>query len=581
MMDAVHEPGVWRIVFMTGSGVGKTSVLDNIQGYFIHQDPSPILSVLPTIDEAQGHSRERLTPFFQATPVLARLVGEARSRDSGDTLRFKKFPGGYLALAGANSAASLQRRHVRIVIGDEIDSYPASADNIGDPVSLAIQRTVRFWNRLVVLGGTPTIRGISRLDKIWDESDQRRFFVPCANCGVHFVMVWEKPRWREAPGGEGIPCARVVFEDNNPETTRLKCESCNVLLSDAARLDAVRAGAWRPTAPLRDTAGFHIWEAYATPRLADVVTEFFEKRKSAEMLKTFINAKLGELWEQDEDKAEKFEWRSIRARAEDDSAASYYKLGDVPAGVLVVFGGVDTQNDRLAPIVCGFGRGEECWLLYWGEIHGDPVYDETREQLDALLQKTFTHPSGTELSIVGTAIDSGGGRTQAIYNYARTRAPKVIAIKGQNQPGLPIIAGKPSLQDVSYGGKLIPQGVQLWPVGSDTAKGEIYARLKIDRPGPRAIHFPAGLPDEFYEQLTAEKLITKYKKGVPYQEWFLPSGKRNEVLDGMAYCFAAAIRGGIQRVNWDQVERSIKGAPGEVQAQQAPLVVRSRWLGRA
>lgn len=534
MLDAVNDPNVWRVVFMTGSAVGKTSALDAILGYFVDQDPSPALLVLPTLSEAEKHSKERLAPLIEETPALRRRFGDMRSRDAGNTLLHKEFPGGYLALAGANSAASLSRRHCRIVACDEVDSFPASADNQGDPVSLAMQRTTRFWNRVVILAGTPTVRGVSRLEKAWDESDRRRFFIPCPACAAYQVLTW----------------ASVVWDEGRPETAGVRCEGCSRRLGDLERLEAIRRGEWRATAPFTGTAGFHVWEAYATPRLSDLVAEFLEKKKHRESLQTFVNLRLGELWENDE--GESIPWAEIRNRAEEYEPLT---IPDSRIGLLVA--GVDVQADRLAVLILGFGPGEETWVIGWFELFGDTIGDEVWRELDELLlRREFTAPASGARFALTAAIDSGY-RPQRVYAYVRERSPRMFATKGSNQPGRPIL-GRPTLQDVEWSGRTIPNGVQLWPVGTDTAKGEIYARLRIAEPGPRFIHFPASLPADFYEQLTAERLVTRYSRGVPRLEWHLPPGKRNEALDCFVCAYAAAIRAGIARMDWAQFDRQLR-----------------------
>lgn len=558
MMDAVNERGVWRIVFMTSSAVGKSSCIDNILGYFVDQDPSPILMVEPTIDDAESYSKERLAPLVEATEVLARRFGDQKTRTSSGTLRFKKFPGGFLVLGGANSAAGLQRRHLRVAIGDEVDSWPRTAGNQGDPVSLMVQRTARFPNRLIILSGTPSVEGVSRLAEVWPQSDQRRYFVPCLSCGAFQYLTWK----------------HVVWENHAPETARLRCESCAALHTDAERLEIVRRGVWRPTAPFRGTAGFHVWEAYAAARLEPLVEEWLEKKKSRESLQTFVNLRLGELWKQDEGEAPA--WASIKARAEDPERADRYRIGEIPAGVLFLACGADTHIDRIELVVRGFGRGEESWLIHHVVLWGDPVFDEVWEQFDSIVTAAYRHPYGGEMRIACTMIDSGGWRTGAVYDRVRTRGPHVLAIKGANRENLPILVGAPTPQDVSFNGKLVKNGVMLWHVGSAAAKAEVYARLKVEKPGPRAMHFPAGLPDAFYEQLTSEQVITRFKKGVPHLEWFLPEGKRNEALDCEAYCLAAAMRAGLQRANWDELERAMRTAPAPVR--EEPRVVRSKWV---
>ena len=574
MLDAANEAGVWRIVFMTGAGVGKTSVIDAILGYFSTQDPSPILAVLPTLVEARGYSIERLSPMIAETPTLREIFGTPRSRDADNTLLHKDFPGGYLALAGANSAASLQRRHVRIVLCDELDSFPPDADGEGDPADLAVQRAARFeWNRLIIFAGTPTIEGASRLERAFAESDQRRFWIPCTRCSEFQVLRFEQVKWT----------------NRDPSTARYVCEACSYPMNDAERLTAIReaesrGGGWRAERPFAGTAGFHIWEAYATSSLAGLVAEWLEKQKAKTSLQTFVNKKLGQLW-RDEEQGEGVDWLSLKSRAED-----YPLIGDpdfvLPEGVLLVVAGVDVQNDRIAVQVLGFGRGEECWVLLWHEIEGDPIDDARWAELDSLtLNRQLPHPLGGHVAVRSQAVDTGGLRTQAAYNYCRQRPTRVVAVKGSSQAGRPVIAGRPAPQDVSWSGRKIPKGVLLWTVGTDTAKSEIYARIGLTRNDDgsfpsRYVHFSNRLPDQYFEQVVSEKLRTKFKAGVPYLEWYLPPGKRNEALDTFVYAYFAATRLGLQRANWDDLADATHTVEGKKASAPPPPPPRQRenWL---
>ena len=165
MMDAVNEPGVSEVVYMTSSQIGKTEILNNIIGYFAHQDPSPMLLIQPTLDMAETWSKDRLAPMIRDTDALTDLFGDPRSRDSNNTLLHKKFPGGHITMAGANSPSSLASRPIRIVLLDEEDRYPHSAGTEGDPGSLAQKRTTTFWNRLLVTASTPTIEDESKIEE--------------------------------------------------------------------------------------------------------------------------------------------------------------------------------------------------------------------------------------------------------------------------------------------------------------------------------------------------------------------------------------------------------------------------------
>ena len=65
--------------------------------------------------------------MVKATPVLRELIGTGKTRNSDETLLYKAFPGGFLALAGAGSPDNLARRPVRLVLSDEVDKYPSPA----------------------------------------------------------------------------------------------------------------------------------------------------------------------------------------------------------------------------------------------------------------------------------------------------------------------------------------------------------------------------------------------------------------------------------------------------------------------
>lgn len=197
MMDAVNEPGVREIVFKTSAQVGKTEIINNIVAYFAHQDPAPMLIIQPSLDMAEAWSKDRLSPMIRDTDVLHDLFGDPRTRDSGNTLLHKKFPGGHVTMAGANSPSSLASRPVRIVLLDEEDRYPASAGTEGDPGSLAEKRTTTFWNRLLVVASTPTVKGFSKIDSRYERSDRRKYFVPCPHCDTYQTLKWANIRWQE------------------------------------------------------------------------------------------------------------------------------------------------------------------------------------------------------------------------------------------------------------------------------------------------------------------------------------------------------------------------------------------------
>ena len=321
IMDSFSDPATERTVVMSSAQIGKTEILNNIVGYFIDQDPSTILNLQPTLEMAQTWSKDRLAPMVRDNPCLNDKVKESRAKDGNNTILHKLYPGGHITIVGANSPAGLASRPIRIVLCDEVDRYPASAGTEGDPVNLAIKRTTTYWNKKIGLFSTPTLKGISRIEKAFEESDQRYYYVPCPVCGEYQRLKW----------------AQVKFTDNDPKTAYYECENCNAHLSDTDRVRAIRNGFWKAEKPFNGVAGFHLNEFYSPWRkLADIVQDFLDAKGDPEKLKTWVNTCLGETWEE---QGESIEATDLEQRVEE-----YDKI---PKDALILTMGVDTQDDRL------------------------------------------------------------------------------------------------------------------------------------------------------------------------------------------------------------------------------------------
>jgi phage terminase large subunit GpA-like protein len=539
MMDAVSDPSIETIVLMTCAQVGKTELINNVVGYHIHQDPAPMLVVQPTLEMAQTWSKDRLSPCLRDTPVLAGKVKDPRSRDSGNTTLHKSFAGGHVTACGANSPSSLASRPCRIILCDEVDRYPLSAGSEGDPVSLAKKRSSTFWNRKIILVSTPTEKGASRIEQAYDESDQRKYFVQCPDCDEYQVLKWSQVKW----------------EDQNPYSARYTCECCGTLWDDTARFRAIRYGEWRATSEAKGKiAGFHLNGLYSpwTP-LYEAVSDFMSSKRDPMRLKTWVNTFLGETWEEQGDRIDEFD---LIERCENWG-------NDLPEDVLLLTAGVDVQDNRLEIEIVGWGRGEESWSISYQTIYGDPSTSELWARLDTVLQEKFTHPTLGEIIVRGACVDSGGHYTQQVYNYARLRAGRrVFAIKGIGGEGKPV-AGRPTKNNI---GK-----INLFPVGVDTAKEIVYARLKMKEEGDGYCHFPIGRDEEYFRMLTAEKKVTKYFKGRPRMEW-QKIRTRNEALDCRVYATAAlAILNANLQTLYQQAQNRVQ-SPEQAQPMRRPAL---------
>lgn len=539
ILNAMSDPRTHTVVVMASAQVGKSECELMAIGYFASQDPSPILTVLPTVDMAKDWSKERLAQAIALNPVLTKTFASSKSKDGDNTLQTKNYPGGFLALVGANSPVGLSSRPMRIVIGDEIDRWPASAGAEGDPMDLAAKRTQTFWNRKLIWVSTPTIRGVSRIEKSYLESDQRKFYVPCPYCDAFQVLTWAGVKWSEY----GFSPGQAIYE----------CIHCNGQIKSEHKNQMIRRGYWQAHAPFEGVAGFHISELYSPwSSFGDMANAFLKVKSNRERLMVWTNTSLGEPFEDYE--AEDLQWAALQAKAEP------YKPLSVPERGLLLTAGVDVQKDRLAVLIRAWGRGQESWLVYALEIWGDPFTDDPWKQLDEILGATYTHESGVELQIKRMSIDSSAF-TQEVYNYVRSRRSRydVIPIKGASTEGRPVV-NRPSSQDVTWQGKTIKNGVQLWMVGVDTAKYTISARLRMVEPGPGYMHSPIGTPEQYYKELCGEHLATRFNKGIPTRTWEKIPGERNEFLDCEVYAYHAALSLGIAQPNWnwDKLEAQVK-----------------------
>jgi len=524
-MDAISDPAVHTVVFMKSAQVGATEMLLCVLGYYIDQDPAPILVLQPTVEMGEAFSKDRLAPMLRDTPAMQGKVKDARSRDSGNTTLHKSFPGGHVTIAGANSPASLASRPIRVLLADEVDRYPASAGTEGDPVSLARKRTSTFWNAKTVMASTPTVKGSSRIERAYEESDQRVFLAKCQDCDHEQRLMWASVRWTGA----------------DATTARYVCNCCGVLWTDVERWRAVRAGRWHAQAPFRGIAGFHLSELYSPWRtMAQTVQDFLDAKDQPERLQTWVNTSLGEVWED-------------RTGALDDDALMLrgegWGLETVPAEALVLTAGVDVQHDRLEVTISGWSQDGAQWILGHHVIDGDTLKagDGCWGDLDQFLARKFPHQLGGNIGIASACIDAGDGNTsKVVMDFCRPRARRrIMAIKGED-------GFRRVLIERSRG-----KDKALWLVGSDTGKRSLFRRLeslKPSQPGDEPfagalVRFSSDLAPWWFEQLVSERLIAAKLRGMPVQRFERIPGRRAEALDCVVYSMAA--RQVLTAVDWD------------------------------
>ncbi|MBW7057534.1 phage terminase large subunit family protein [Paracoccus bogoriensis] len=554
IMDALSPASpVQRVVFMKSAQVGATEAGNNWIGFCMNRAPGPFLAVQPTVDLAKRLSQQRIEPLIEESPDLRELVLPSRSRDAGNTVLAKRFPGGQLILTGANSAVGLRSMPARWLFLDEVDAYPGDLDGEGDPIALAEARTDSFGHRRkIFVVSTPTLKGLSRIEREFELSDQQRYHVPCPHCGALQWLKFERLRWK--PG--------------RPETAAYLCEHCDEPIAERHKtwMMAEENGAcWMATAePERaeearrgGLIGFHINGLYSPLgwlSWEEIARRWEQAQGNDAALKTIKNTVLGETWQE---RGEAPDWQRLYDRRED------WKLGAAPEGVLILTAGADVQRDRIEIDIWGWGRNLESWLVDHVVLDGDTARPEIWAGLTDFLRRTWPHASGVPMALARLAIDSGdGATTDAVYAWARSAGPgQVVPIKGIGGFDRSTPVDGPTFVEATEGGRKIRRGVRLWKVSVSVFKSETHRFLRLSAPTEEEraegagwpggfIHLPKGTTAEWIKQLTAEQLMTvRTRAGYSKLEW-QQMRERNEALDCRVYARAAAWLIGLDR--WDE-----------------------------
>jgi phage terminase large subunit GpA-like protein len=554
--EALDDPKVFKVVCRKSAQVAWTDgVLLNYIGRRVDIDPVPMIVMFAKTEAAKQFNDEKLTPMVEVTPRLATKIPIHKVRDRDNRWDFKSFPGGFLKLVGSNSPSSVKSTPAPVVAVEEPDDCNTNVKEQGDTITLLEERTKSFTRRKVVFGGTPTVEGFSRIDAAYKSSDQRQFWVPCPSCGEHQVLSWENVRWTHDASK-----SHEVFGDSMPDTARYCCPHCGGLWTDAEKVRAVRLGEWKASAAFHGIAGFYINELYS-PFPGSLMARLVEKYLTAQhAMAQGDDTKLRSFRNNTEGLAYAYQSTVPDVEKLRQRAKEYPEL-TVPWGGVVLTAGVDVQHDRLAVVIRAWGRGEESWLVWWGEIPGrtmmvhwddDGGLSEKQSgawwDLDQLLSGGFPHASGAMLRIRAVSIDSSDGQTQdAVYSYVRRRLNRqFMAVKGRSvDTGKDVFSAPKISVDTNGRHKPHPSGIRPYMVGTQTAKDLILGvdaqggRIKLVGGGPGRMHWMRTVRPDYYDQVTAEvKVPHKSVRG--RLVWQCKSGRRNEALDCEVYALHAA-----------------------------------------
>lgn len=547
-----------RLVLMCAAQMLKTELMLNMIGYVADVDPGPILCVLHRESDAETFSKDRLGPMIRDTPCLRGKFVAAKSRDAGNTTLYKRFAGGQITMVGSITESSLSSRPIRYLLCDEIDRYPSSAGKGGDPISLAEKRTSNFWNRKIILASTPSLDGESRIQKAWEQSDQRSWFVPCPHCGHYQKLIWGRVRWGAITATwDGGAAPRAV--ELPPRAAVYQCEGCETLIPEARKHLMEDRGKWIAANPTSPIPGFHLPAVHSMARAwGDLAEEWVAAKDDHAQLKVFINTVLAEPWVQP---GASLDWEKIYLRHDD------YPIGIVPEGGLLLVAGVDVQDTRFEVEIKAYGTGRESWSVQYLVIQaagadGRPLSTlsiEPWRELEAVLARDWPCADGRTMPIMAMAIDSGF-RPQMVYDFA-ARHPQpahgpsgdriyavrtVIPTKGKDT--FERLIASVSNTDAAAG----RGGLRIWHIGTHFFKQEFYDALKsVDpetRGGPGYHHY-SYTDKEFYRGLVSEKRVERANGKI---EWVPERGIRNEPLDLHGECRLAAAVCGVDRWTDDE-----------------------------
>ena len=504
--DAMGDPMIERVTLVKPVRVGFTTLLTSALASFVANDPAPILYLLPTESDCRDYVVSDVEPIFGATEVVSRaLSGAAGSGDDLDrnTLMSRRFPGGSLKVVAAKSPRNLRRHNVRVLMIDEADGMEATAE--GSPIMLAEKRTMSFPDRKIIMGSTPVHADTSHVLRAYELSDKQVFEVPCPECGARHELMWDAIRW----------------DDGKPETAHWVCPSCGSVVEETKKASMVAAGDWRATAPhVRGHAGFKfnaLVSLHANASWGKLAAEFVASKDDPTTLQTFVNTILGQGWSGEGEELDEHALARL--------VVPGLGLEAVPADVLMITAGADVQHDRVEVTFAGWTEGGRCDVLAHRVVWGAWNDDETWGEVSDLLGMTWQHALGGRIGVEVAAIDSGDGTTMDKVLAFTTGRRKVFPIKG--------MGGNRPLVERSHSSRASLK--KLWLVGVDTAKHLLFGRLAAGA----SIRASDSLPPVWFEQVTSERVVTRYVRGQPTRSFQRIPGKRAEALDCLVYATAA------------------------------------------
>ena len=486
--EQITKGSTKQVTLMMAAQLAKSELIINIILRYAHLEPCPMLIVQPTDEMARSFSKERLQPAITHS-VLSNIIKDPNKKDSGNTVTHKMFPGGFIALVGANSPAKLAARPIRNIFLDEVDRYPKSAGNEGSPILLAKKRTSTFDDITKhIITGTPTLKGSSEIEDEYNNSSQAEWYIPCPNCKKEQTYNW----------------GQIKFEQDGTNI-RMVCSHCGKEFREKEwKRNNSKTGKWIHKFPEKTfNLGYRL-SALASPFRSweSIVQEWLEIKGDVEKLKAFINTVLAETFE--EEYKGKLDAKKLIKRTRE-------KYSYIPDKVLLLTAGVDIQDGWIAIEIVGWGAGYESWGIAYYTLTGNMNQSDIWNRLDEILNREFSYKNGDKLKIYSACIDTGGHYTQNVYDFVSPRQAirRIIGIKGLGGENVPVNNGFRRTKN---------NEIDLLSVGSNALKDIVISRLDARVNEEGYCHFNGevgfGYNLEYFKSLTAEIKVQENKKVV-------------------------------------------------------------------
>lgn len=539
-LNAMGNDDIDVVNMIKSARVGYTKMILASIGYNSEHKKRNQLLWQPTDAAAAGFMKQHVETCLRDVPVLKALSPWLGQKHRDSTLDYKRFANRkQLFIYGGASAKNYREKSVDNVYYDELSSFEPDIEKEGDARTLGDKRVEGSIYPKSIRGSTPKSLPECQITQAADESEHYfRRSVPCPHCKDEQFLVFGG---KDEPHGLKFKYEKARKNKKVVTKAYYVCEHCACIINnnDLAWMDErgryiSESGVWtkdgiaffdkknkKIETPKNIT--FHIWTIFSPwSPWKKIAQDFLDKKSNPVKLKAFINTTLGEAWTE---RGETVDHESLYMRREHYPAK-------VPMDAFVLVCGVDVQDDRLEATVYGT-NGQQIWCITHDIWRGDPGKLELWEKLDNFLLKSFEHESGLRLKIAATGVDTGGHYTTQAYKFCKARENRnVYALKGSSTRGSPLVS-RPSKSNA--------QKVELYKVGTDTAKEFIFGCLRIQKVGVNYVHFPMNEPavdEEFFKQLCAEERKTKYKNGFPIKV-YEPIRSRNEALDCFVYALAA------------------------------------------